>query len=262
MDKNAVIDANNCEDDIPLLEVRTSPDAEENIQKASSESEVLQDSASTVCEKGAISEEPTDKQSPNGEPKTSAGESKSVTPESESEVLELKAGSPTTTAATESASSESNYPDHKSSESNKVTTEPPNNSSIIVQQQLQKKVNTPREDETKLGATSQPGVIQLSNPMGTGGTAQSIKVDISHLPILSPAELTDSPVRKLELTASPEVISVKQEEDKDDDLTLQCDEKIGDSPELESKQQSRVHAVLSQQLVKVERWSLLLLLIC
>ena len=261
MDKNAVIDANNCEDDIPLLEVRTSPDAEENIQKASSESEVLQDSASTVCEK-ATSEEPTDKQSPNGEPKTSAGESKSVTPESESEVLELKAGSPTTTAATESASSESNYPDHKSSESNKVTTEPPNNSSIIVQQQLQKKVNTPREDETKLGATSQPGVIQLSNPMGTGGTAQSIKVDISHLPILSPAELTDSPVRKLELTASPEVISVKQEEDKDDDLTLQCDEKIGDSPELESKQQSRVHAVLSQQLVKVERWSLLLLLIC
>ena len=108
MDKNAVIDKN-CEDDIPLLEVRTSPDSEESIQKVTSGD--LKDSATSACDKSIISKEPSseDKQSP-AEPETKA---------------------PTTTATSE----------YKSDQPQ----EPPNNSTIIVQQQ--KKLNSSENEQ-------------------------------------------------------------------------------------------------------------------
>ena len=231
MDKNAVIE-NNCEDDIPLLEIRTSP--EENIEKVTSEDP--KDSVSSACDQ-PISEKASseDKESPTN---LSRSDELSiiVKPESKAEVIELTACSPSTTAS--SGTKHSDLPQTSSSDTQKTEH---NSASNFVEQQ---KKLTISEEGAGLGTFPQPGVTQL----GSGGPELRTKVDISHLPILSPAPLSESPVRKLELNDNPEA-PVKQE-DNDDDVTLTCDEKIGDSPELETKQQSRVPTVLSQ--MKVE----------
>ena len=181
MDKNAVIDKN-CEDDIPLLEVRTSPDSEESIQKVTSGD--LKDSASSACDESIISKEPSS--------------------EDKQGQADLETKAPTKTATSEKVKSDQPQ-------------EPPNNSTIIVQQK--KKLNCSENEETSLiRPTPQAEVI----PSGNEAKRQRIKVDISHLPILSPAPLNDSPVRKLELTAvaaTPEVVPVKMEEDNDDTVT-------------------------------------------
>ena len=186
MDKNAVIEKN-CEDDIPLLEIRTSP--EENIEKVTSEDP--KDSASSACDKPNSETTPSeDKESPNNLSRSGEGQktqdelSTSALPE-ESKVKDIVA-----TASSEKDNSDPAQ-DHASSSDN---TEP--KSPAIINEQ-QKKLNISKE-AAKLGTTPHPGVT----PLASGVT----KVDISHLPILSPAPLSDSPVRKLDLTDTPVLI--------------------------------------------------------
>ena len=78
----------------------------------------------------------------------------------------------------------------------------------------------------------QSGVVQFSNPNGNGGTGQKIKIDLSDTILNTPTSILRSEhiSRKLEL---PDKIGfpIPENENEDTKLSLECKEKLGDSPE-------------------------------
>ena len=96
------------------------------------------------------------------------------------------------------------------------------------------------------------GVIKFSSPAMVG---QQIKVDLSSVVTTVAAPLPTNPVRKLELTEGDSIkqeqmevqevkteVEVKKEavDDGEDELSLQCDEKIVDSPSPGKKREGKV----------------------
>ena len=226
MDQNALIDQN-CEDDIPQLEVRKSPD--ENSRKASSEED----------------------KDPFSAP------DKPIRSETFSEVKERQHDLTSTidkVAIKEKDVTETPSEVDLSVSRSDSTTEPNKESESTLINQNQKKPTVVSEERELMTTTDttvchpQSSDIKFTNPLGNNGSEQKIKVDDSQS-ILSSAPVSDATdsghVRKLVMCDTPEA-AVKQEDDYDD-VKLQCDEKIGDSPELETKQQTRIPSILSQE---------------
>lgn len=84
-------------------------------------------------------------------------------------------------------------------------------------------------------------VIQFSNPDGNG---QKIKVDMAQSSLVATTKI--DPVKKLDLEATPPAATAAT----DDDIALGCDEKIGDSPELEKKMQSKTANIVKTEPVE------------
>ena len=113
---------------------------------------------------------------------------------------------------------------------------------IIVPKQP-KQSKTTKELTSKKPVT-QSGVILFSNPQGNGGNGQKIKIDMSQsiTPLLATSQI-------------PEIVTVNKElpgEEKMEEIPLQCNEKIGDSPELEKKTLSKVPSHVIAESAPVE----------
>ena len=111
-------------------------------------------------------------------------------------------------------------------------------STIIVPKQTKKVVSQPSKDiSSKKQVPPQSGIIQFSNPQGNGGSGQKIKIDISQ---------TITPILAVAMTKEPpEKVSEEDGTEKVEEIALQCDEKMADSPELEKKASARVSSLVA-----------------
>ena len=113
-------------------------------------------------------------------------------------------------------------------------------STIIVPKQTKKVVSQPSKDiSSKKPGPPQSGIIQFSNPQGNGGTGQKIKIDISQT--ITPM----SPILAVAGTKDPPEKVTEDEAEKVDEIALQCDEKMADSPELDKKASARVSTLVA-----------------
>ena len=111
-------------------------------------------------------------------------------------------------------------------------------STIIVPKQTKKVASQSSKDiPSKKPVPPQSGIIQFSNPQGNGGSGQKIKIDISQ---------TITPILAVAMTKEPpEKVSEEDGTEKVEEIALQCDEKMADSPELEKKASARVSSLVA-----------------
>ena len=225
----------NCEDDIPLLEVR-SPE-----KKVHTEGEAKQDEAtsSTSSQKPIliIPSLPTTPLPPDTSANSSSASSVAV---AGGVSLPLILSNTSAASTPSSLKSLSPVPPTPMTDEEKSK-----NSTIIVPKQSKKK------NLSDLKKKQKSSVIQFSNPKGNGGSGQKIKVDISQaISSLLPLPISESPNSAITPKLDLPDLSLKQ--DSTEDESLHCDEKIGDSPELEKRTTSNTKASQDKQSVKVE----------